>query len=105
MLLDSINALKKEIVDTQTHVDDEEANSKAAAAAGKSLEKLNGIQAARDMMSLREKRAVLRELIDRIVITYDRADIYYSESVRLSSAEAQESLRISGGGAQTNTSS
>ena len=57
------------------------------------------------MMSLREKRAVLRELIDRIVITYDRADIYYSESVRLSSAEAQESLRISGGGAQTNTSS
>ncbi len=76
-LIETIEETKKEISDAKKHL--EEYNNEADKALKKSEAKkrLESIEDAWDFMTVEEKQNVLRSFIDKIVVTYDKVEIYY----------------------------
>ncbi len=79
LLLSEINRKKEELEKAQLEYDNEKEKRKKASRIQKRFEKLGALESAWDKMTPGERHSVISELIDKIVITYDRVDIYYSE--------------------------
>ncbi len=79
LLLSEINRKKDELAKAQLELDNERDKRIKAGEIQKRFEKLGVLESAWAGMTVSEKRGVINELIDKIVITYDRVDIYYSE--------------------------
>ncbi len=83
VLLDSISELKEKIKETENQIKEESESKTKSKEIEDNYKKLGQIGAAWEKMNFSEKRLALRELIDRIVITYDKAEIYYSDNLKL----------------------
>ncbi|MBQ1846376.1 MAG: hypothetical protein II135_00060 [Clostridia bacterium] len=83
VLLDSILELKEKIKETENQIKEESESKTKSKEIEDNYKKLGQIGAAWEKMNFSEKRLALRELIDRIVITYDKAEIYYSDNLKL----------------------
>ncbi len=79
LLLGEINRKKDELAKAQLEYENEKEKRKKAGRIKKRFEKLGVLESTWEGMTDAEKRDVISELIDKIVITYDRVDIYYSE--------------------------
>lgn len=80
LLLDTINENRAELEKLREKLaaeEDLEAETKRSA---ETAERLSGIKEAWEYMSGEEKRAVIRECVEKVVITYDRVDIFYRAS-------------------------
>ncbi len=77
-LLSVIEDLKKQINDIASLIETEKDREEKEKKRAENRKKLGRTKALWQSMSFTEKRAVLRGLIDKIVITYDNVDIYYS---------------------------
>lgn len=77
ILLETINENKNELsrLEKQIELESERVNNEELA--HESYEKLNDIKSTWEYMTVREKQNVIRSFIDRIVITYDKIDVYY----------------------------
>ena len=82
-LISAIDDIKRQISDVTQMIDMEEKRKEAELRVGENRKKLGQTEALWQSMSFAQKRAVLFELIDKIVITYDDVDIYYSENLSL----------------------
>jgi site-specific DNA recombinase len=80
-LLSAIDDIKKQIAGISALIDKEKSRKEKETAANENRKKLRKTEALWQSMSFAEKRGVLRELIDKIVITYDNVDIYYSDDL------------------------
>lgn len=76
-LTETIYAAKSELDAVKKRLSELEKEAKDGAAVKERLEKLDSAEEAWDYMTPEEKQNVLRSCIERIVITYDRTDIYY----------------------------
>ncbi len=83
-LLSAIDDLKRQIKDVVQLAEKEEKRKAAEQSVKENRKKLGRTETLWRNMSFAEKRAVLFGLIDRIVITYDDVDIYYSDNLVLS---------------------
>ncbi len=83
VLLESINELKNNIAETEKRIEEENSAREKSKNTEENYKKLGQIAAAWENMTFSEKRLALRELIDKIVITYDKAEIFYSENLKL----------------------
>ncbi len=79
LLLSEINRKKDELAKAQLALDDEKDKRKKASEIQKRFEKLGVLEQAWSGMTAEERKQIIGELIEKIVITYDRVDIYYSE--------------------------
>lgn len=76
-LIETINEIKKELElakKRKTELEKERAEMSSLMEMRSSLKK---VSEAWDFMTLKEKQKILRSLIEKIVITYDKTDIYY----------------------------
>lgn len=81
ILLQQISALKHELEEISYQLEKEKENKSVSAFNAERMKQLGTLQGVWDTMTCEEKRTVLRELIDRIVITYDKTDIYYTSNI------------------------
>ena len=83
VLIESINELKANIEAAEKQIEEEKRKAEKSAEAEKNYKKLGQIRTAWEKMNFSEKRLTLRELLDKIVITYDKVEIYYSDNLKL----------------------
>lgn len=76
-LIVTISETKDELSKTEERIRDAEKRSLKKKEHTEAINKLNTVRDAWEYMTLKEKQNVLRGIIDRIVITYDKTDIYY----------------------------
>ena len=82
-LLSAVDDVKKQLSDITVMIEKEKNTKEKEKNAIENRIKLKKTQELWQSMTFTEKRAVLRGLIDKIVITYDNAEIYYSENLLL----------------------
>ena len=82
ILIEEINRRKRELSEIDEKIRSEKENRSVSLASEKQLKKLGALQSAWNTMSLEEKQSVLRELIDKIVITYETVEIFYSGNIK-----------------------
>ena len=76
-LIETIEDVKREIFATEERLSEAEAVKRKLEKSIEARKSLDSIREAWEYMTLKEKQTVLRSLIDRIVITYGKTDIYY----------------------------
>lgn len=76
-LLETINEVKKELEEADARLLDFEREKESAEKTLRARASLRGIQDAWEYMTLKEKQNILRSCIEKIVVTYDKTDIYY----------------------------
>lgn len=81
ILIDEIERQKRELAQITKQIQEEKEAKINAEASQQRLEKLNALADAWGNMTVTEKRAVLREVIDKIVITKDKSEIFYSSNI------------------------
>lgn len=79
ILLDEIKRKKDELAKAQLEYENMKLSREKSAEAIKQISKIGTVKGAWESMTIDEKRNVLRELIDKIVVTYDRIEIHYSQ--------------------------
>ena len=82
VLIEEINRRKQELSEIDEKIRNEKENRSVSKASKEQLEKLSALQGVWDTMSLEEKQSVLRELIDKIVITYETVEIFYTGNIK-----------------------
>lgn len=82
VLLEEINRLKEELSKIDGEILTEKESRTISLKSRQQLEKLNALQSVWDVMTLEEKQSVLRELIEKIVITNDSVEIFYTENIK-----------------------
>ena len=82
VLLEEINRLKEEISKIDGEILTEKESRTISLKSRQQLEKLNALQSVWDVMTVEEKQSVLRELIEKIVITNDSVEIFYTENIK-----------------------
>lgn len=82
VLIDEINRRKRELAEIEEKIHSEKENRSISQASREQLKKLGALQGVWKTMSLEEKQSVLRELIDKIVITYETVEIFYTGNIR-----------------------
>ncbi len=81
ILIEEINRQKQELIRVSQQIKDEKATRSLSATAKERLEKISALANVWENMTTEEKRTVLREVIDKIVITNDKIEIFYSSSI------------------------
>ena len=76
-LIVTINELKEELRLIQEKINDAERDASKNKERAEAINKLNTVADAWEYMTLKQKQNVLRGVIDKIVITYDKTDVYY----------------------------
>lgn len=76
-LIITINELKEELRLIQEKINDAERDASKNKERAEAINKLNTVADAWEYMTLKQKQNVLRGVIDKIVITYDKTDVYY----------------------------
>lgn len=79
ILLDEIKRKKDELAKAQLEYENMKLSREKNTEAIKQISKIGTVKGAWESMTIDEKRNVLRELIDKIVVTYDRIEIHYSQ--------------------------
>ncbi len=79
ILLNEIKRKKDELAKAQLEYENMRSSREKNREAVKHLEKIGTVKGAWESMTVEERRNVLRELIDKIVVTYDRIEIHYSQ--------------------------
>ncbi len=82
VLVGEIKRRKQELSEIDEKIRSEKENRSVSKASKEQLEKLSALQGVWDTMSLEEKQSVLRELIDKIVITYETVEIFYTGNIK-----------------------
>ena len=93
-LLEAIDGAKRSVTAAEEAVAEYKEKGQRIRKVMNKIKKLNTVKDTFESMNGTQKRAVLRELIDRIVITYDNVDIYYSQSIRF---QEETALKSEGG--------
>lgn len=78
ILKETIEKYKKTLAEIQIRIQDEEEIHRRAASAEKKRQELADLKEAWGYMSMREKKNVIRALVEKVVITDDMVDIFYS---------------------------
>ncbi len=78
ILHDAIMAQKKTLAALQRQIREEEAVCEKAAELQKTKKEISRLQESWAYLSMREKKKVVRNLVDKIVITDDVVDVYYT---------------------------
>ena len=76
-LTETISSVRAELESVKKRISTIEEEAKDGEAARERLKKLDTAEEAWEYMTQEEKQNVLRSCIERIVVTYDRTDIYY----------------------------
>lgn len=76
-LITTINETKTEIIEAEKRLSDITKGILEKNEHKDAINKLNTVRDAWDYMTLKEKQNVLHGIIERIVVTYDKTDIYY----------------------------
>ena len=76
-LLEAISEAKKELSDAEHRLEEAERESDRLLRQQQTREALTSAESAWEYLTLKEKQNVLRSCIERIVITYDKTEIYY----------------------------
>ncbi len=83
ILIESINELKEKIAAVEKQIEEEKRESEKSDKIEENYKKLGQIRTAWEKMNFSEKRITLRELLEKIVITYDKVEIFYSDNLKL----------------------
>lgn len=77
MLIETVDDVRKELESVKKRIFELENEAKNGDVARERLEKLDSAEAAWEYLTQEERQNVMRSCIERIVITYDKTDIYY----------------------------
>lgn len=78
MLLEAITAQKKTLAVLSDRIRDEQDVEKKAAEADKTRQEIREVRESWPLLSMREKKKVVRSCVEKIVITDDVVDVYYT---------------------------
>ncbi len=79
ILLGEINRKKDELAKAQLEYENMKLERKRSSEAAQRFSKLSAVRGAWEKMSVEERRGILCELIEKIVITYERVEIHYTK--------------------------
>ncbi len=82
VLKDEINRRKRELSEIEEKIRSEKETRSVSRASREQLKKLSAIAGVWDTMTLEEKQSVLREIIEKIVITKDSVEIFYTGNIK-----------------------
>ncbi len=82
VLKDEINRRKRELFEIEEKIRCEKESRSVSKASEEQLKKLGVIAGVWDTMTLEEKQSVLREIIEKIVITKDSVEIFYTGNIK-----------------------
>ncbi len=82
VLKDEINRRKRELSEIEEKIRSEKETRSVSRASREQLKKLGAIAGVWDTMTLEEKQSVLREIIEKIVITKDSVEIFYTGNIK-----------------------
>lgn len=82
VLINEINRRKSELSEIEERIKAEKESRSVSRSSKERLEKLSALRGAWQTMTLEEKQSVLREIIEKIVVTKDTVEIYYTGNIK-----------------------